>query len=49
MNAYDVEIVHEDSGSSIKFQYESDISYEDDLASQILSDISITVFKIVEQ
>lgn len=47
MNTYDVEIVHEDSGTSVKFQYESDVSHEDDLASQIFSDISVTVSKTI--
>jgi hypothetical protein len=48
MNTYDVEIVHEASGVSIKFEYESDVSHEDDLASQIFSDISVTVSKTIK-
>jgi hypothetical protein len=49
MNTYDVEIVHEASGTSVKFEYESDVPHEDDLASQIFSDISVTVTKTTEQ
>ncbi len=48
MDTYNVEIVHEASGVSIKFEYESDVSHEDDLASEIFSDLSVTVTKTTE-
>jgi len=49
MTLYNIKIVHEDSGISVKFQYESNVSHEDDLASQIFSDISVTVSKTTEE
>lgn len=48
MNTYNVEIVHEASGVSIKFEYESDTPHEDYLASEIFSDLSVTVTKTTE-
>jgi hypothetical protein len=49
MYTYNVEIVHEASGISMNFEYESDTSDQDNLSSEILSDLSVTVYKTTEE
>lgn len=49
MDTYNVEIVHETSGMSMNFEYESDTPHEDILSSEILSDLSVTVTKTTEE
>jgi hypothetical protein len=48
MDTYNIEIVHETSGMSMNFEYESDTPDEDILSSEILSDLSVTVTKTTE-
>ena len=49
MYTYNVEIVHEASGMSMNFEYESDTPDRDNVSSEILSDLSVTVYKATEE
>ena len=44
MATYDIEIVHELTGESMNFTFDSDLD-EDQVYREILADISITAFK----
>lgn len=44
MNNYDVEIIHEPSGTYMNFEYESDAE-EGDVWNEILKDLSVVAFK----
>ena len=48
MTRYNVDVIHEATGTYMNFTYESDAPHEDALCSEVLSDLSVVAFKLEE-